>query len=62
MANENSVQTGQSLEEALLAEEQEIADAPDESPADRDIQAFPGFGGAGVSPAKLDGEDYANLE
>ena len=62
MTEENNVATGQALEEALLAEEQEIANAPDERPADRDIQTFAGFGGVGVSPAKLDGEDYSNLE
>lgn len=54
--------SGQSLEEALLAEEKEIENAKDEAPADRDIHVFDGFGSDGVSPAKIDGEDYASLD
>lgn len=53
---------GQSLEDALLAEEKEIENATDEAPADRDVQTFPGFGSEGVAPAKIDGEDYASLD
>lgn len=48
----------QELEDALLAEEREIDGAADERAVDRDIQAFEGFGSAGVAPAKLDGVDY----
>lgn len=59
---EKDVKTGQSLEEALLAEEQEIKDSPDESPTDRDVQAFDGFGSEGVAPAKINGEDYSSLD
>lgn len=56
------IKTGKDLEEALLAEEQEIENAPDENAADRDIQAFEGFGSEGVSPAKINGEDYSSLD
>lgn len=56
------IKTGKDLEEALLAEEQEIENAPEENAADRDIQAFDGFGSEGVAPAKINGEDYSSLD
>lgn len=56
------IKSGKDLEEMLLAEEQEIENAPEENAADRDIQTFQGFGSDGVAPAKIDGEDYANLD
>lgn len=56
------VKTGQSLEEALLAEEEEMESVPDEIPADRDIQAFDGFGSEGVTPTQIDGEEYSSLD
>lgn len=56
------IKTGKDLEEALLAEEKEIENAPDENAADRDIQAFEGFGSEGVVPAKINGEDYSSLD
>lgn len=55
-------ENGTSLEEALLAEEQEIEKQADVAPSVRDISAFSGFGSEGVSPAKINGEDYANLD
>lgn len=58
----DEIKTGTDLEEALLAEEQEIDNAPDENATDRDIQAFDGFGSEGVAPAKINGEDYASLD
>lgn len=51
-----------SLEEALLAEEAEIAAAPDLNAADRDIKAFEGFGSDGVVPTQIGGEDYSSLD
>lgn len=56
------IKTGKDLEEALLAEEQEIENAPEENAADRDIEAFDGFGSEGVAPAKINGEDYSSLD
>lgn len=56
------IKTGKDLEEALLAEEKEIENAPDENAADRDIQTFEGFGSEGVVPAKINGEDYSSLD
>lgn len=56
------IKSGKDLEEALLAEEQEIENAPEENAADRDIQAFDGFGSDGVAPAKINGEDYSSLD
>ena len=50
------------LEEALLAEEQEIENAPDVPPSKRDIRAYDGFGSEGVQPTVIDGENYQNLE
>lgn len=55
-------ENGTSLEEALLAEEQEIEKQADVAPSARDISAFSGFGSDGVTPAKINGEDYANLD
>lgn len=56
------IKSGKDLEEALLAEEKEIENAPEENAADRDIQAFDGFGSDGVAPAKINGEDYSSLD
>lgn len=58
----SDIKNGKDLEEALLAEEQEIENAPEENAADRDIQAFDGFGSDGVAPAKINGEDYSSLD
>lgn len=56
------IKNGKDLEEALLAEEQEIENAPEENAADRDIETFEGFGSEGVAPAKINGEDYSSLD
>ena len=56
------IKNGKDLEEALLAEEKLIEDAPEETAADRDINVFDGFGSEGVVPAKINGEDYASLD
>ena len=56
------IKSGKDLEEALLAEEKEIENAPEENAADHDIQAFDGFGSDGVAPAKINGEDYSSLD
>lgn len=56
------IKNGKDLEEALLAEEHEIANTPDESVTDRDIETFEGFGSEGVSPTTISGEDYASLD
>lgn len=53
---------GQSLEEILLAEERDIENGPDESPTTRDVSAFSGFGSAGVAPAKINGQNYEDLD
>lgn len=58
----SDIKNGKDLEEALLAEEKEIENAPEENAADRDIQAFDGFGSDGVAPAKINGEDYSSLD
>ena len=58
----SDIKNGKDLAEALLAEEKEIENAPEENAADRDIQAFDGFGSDGVAPAKINGEDYSSLD